>query len=115
MFEDLTTLDEVTGFVEHGYHGATGSPSWRSEGGPLPLAVAEPGPLMELAVMLAGHDGLTRQQLGEVFAALGAERFDRGIATMRAAGHEQETKERRPNSAGCQQVQVVFRCAADGR
>lgn len=95
MFEDITTLDDVRKalyFVDGRY----------------PLRAAEPGPLMERAVEITGEDGMTLQQLREVFSLLGKERFERGLRFMRDAGEVAEQRERRPNRAGRLQEQVVF-------
>jgi hypothetical protein len=112
LFGEIRSLDEMRAFIATGYSKAM--PPKRVFGGTgasekSPLAVAEPGPLMAHAVALAGPDGLTLQQLHDVFWLLGKERFDRGVATMRSGGQVTETKESRPNRVGRPQMQVVFR------
>jgi hypothetical protein len=64
----------------------------------LPLAVAEPGPLMTQAVGLAGPAGMTLRQLRELFDLLDARRFERGLVQLRA------------DRAGDLELQVVLRC-----
>jgi len=115
--DSLQTLDAVRRFVEEGYR-ASGDPhSRRNQGhtlgfgfewGKLPLAVAEPGVLIEQAVKLAGSDGITVQALREVFSLLRAERLERGLAYARGAGLIAERREKRPNRAGRPQEQVVL-------
>ena len=115
----LATLDEVQSFVAEGYR-ASGDPNsrWNRRGrslafgfewGCLPLAVAEPGPLIEHAVRLAGAEGLTLQEARRVFKHLGTDRFERGLKFARDAGSIDECREKRPNSAGRLQEQVVLR------
>ncbi len=113
MFENLTTLDEIRNAVSANYAAmapyrakALGVPF---NGGRLSLAVAEPGPLMEHAVSVVGSDGITLQELRDIFGPLGKERFDRGVKFMRDAGNVTERREKRPNRAGLAQSQVVFR------
>ncbi len=119
--DSLRTLDDVRRFVREGYRASqSGASKWASgrpldfgfEYGRLPLAIAEPGPLIERAVRLAGPDGLTLQQVREVFAELGSGRLDRGLAFARDAGVVQERRERRPNRAGRPQEQVVLSAPA---
>jgi hypothetical protein len=76
--------------------------------GRLPLAIAEPGALIERAVRLQASDGLTRQEALEVFKILGRERFDRGLAWAREAGRIQAVREQRPDRAGRTRLQVVL-------
>jgi len=76
----------------------------------LPLAGAEPGPLMTHAVGLAGPAGMTLQQLRELFDLLDTRRFERGLVQLRAGGGVVETAELRPDRAGDFQPQVVLRC-----
>lgn len=95
MFEEIRTLDDVRLAL-------------RLVDGSYPLHAAEPGPLMEHAVGLSGNDGLTTQQLREVFQVLGKERIERGLTFMRGAGEVVERHEKRPNRIGRQQEQVVF-------
>lgn len=120
-FAALQTLDDVREYVSEGYRalGAKGRlaralrearneppPRFEFEPGRLPLGLAEPGPLMERAVQVAGGDGITMRQLrDDVFAPLGAERFDQGLSQMRGVRKE---REKRPNRAGRMQEQVVF-------
>lgn len=120
MLEHLFTLDDVSRCVADGYWQIShepgsplGSPGLQHSQ-PLPLSVAEPGPLMERAVQIAGTDGLTLQQLRSVFARLGKERYDRGLAFMRHAGNVTEATERRPNRAGRLQAQVVLYASGCG-
>ena len=75
----------------------------------LPLAIAEPGPLMTHAVCLAGPAGITLQQLRKLFDLLDTRRFQRGLAQLRAGGGVAETTELRPDRAGAVQRQVVLR------
>lgn len=112
MFDELHTLDDVRRFVTGSYAAVMASRESLRGLPPLdrlPLAVAEPGPLMEHAVHLAGTEGVTRQELIEVFSLLGKERCERGLAFLRAGGRVVEATEHRPNSAGRQQAQLVFR------
>ncbi len=123
-FEQLVTLDDVRDFIAEGYRSA--SPTWSkwdrgrpleygfTKGGGLPLAVAEPGPLIEHAVHLAGPEGLTLQQARRVFDHLGKERFDRGLAFARGAGLIHERREKRTNRAGHPQEQVVLYIGEEG-
>ncbi len=110
IFDELRSLDDIQDFIGQGY-GAAG----RAGEGPLPLAVAEPGPLMEHAVMLSGADGLTRQQLLSVFERLGKERKERGLKTMEAGDRVSKSQEQRTNRAGRPQRQVVYRLTAEYR
>jgi hypothetical protein len=112
-FENLQTLDDVRQFVREGYRAAMGSPKgpplrFGFERGRLPLSVAEPGPLIEHAVRIAGQDGLTLQVVRWVFEPLGAERVNRGLAFARESGALYEARERRPNRSGRPQQQVVL-------
>jgi hypothetical protein len=75
----------------------------------LPLAVAEPGVLMERAVCVVGDDGLTRQELRRIFKPLSMERFARGLAYLRQQDSVTEQMEMRPNKAGRPQRQLVIR------
>ena len=107
-FEELRSLEDVEAFVARGYYMAVKAPLRSSDRPKLPLAVAEPGPLMEHAVALAGDDGLTMQELRRLFSRLGKERFDRGLELLRHGGAIAERRERRPNRGGRLQEQVVF-------
>lgn len=98
--DTLTTFDGIRQFIDDGYEAAIGDR--------LPSAVAEPGLLMEHAVMLAGESGLTLGQMRAVFGRLGQDRFDKGMATMRAAERITETREVQPNRVGRPRHQVVF-------
>jgi hypothetical protein len=115
----LRTLDDVRDFIREGYR-ASGDPKSRwnrdspqlaydFEWGRLPFEVAKPGLLIERAVHLADIDGLTLQQVRDVFEMLGKERLDRGMEFARGAGLIEETWEKRPNRAGRLQRQVVLR------
>jgi hypothetical protein len=115
----LRTLDDVRDFIREGYR-ASGDPSSRwnrdrpqlaygFEWGHLPTVVARPGPLIEHAVRIAGADGLTLQQVRDLFDMLGKERLDRGMEFARGAGLTEETWEKRANRAGRLQGQVVLR------
>ena len=115
----LRTLDDVRDFIGEGFR-ASGDPNSRwnrdrpqlaygFEWGGLPPIVAEPGLLIERAVRLAGSDGLTLQQLRDLFDMLGKERLDRGMEFARGAGLTEETWEKRPNRAGRLEGQVVLR------
>ena len=115
----LRTLDDVRDFVREGYR-ASGDPNSRSnrdrpqlaygfEWGHLPPIVAQPGLLIAHAVHLAGNDGLTLQQVRDLFDMLGKERLDRGMEFARGAGLTEETWEKRPNRAGRLQGQAVLR------
>lgn len=118
MFDELRTLEDVQRFVAHAYSvaGQRGQQTrlGKTYEGPLRLAVAEPGPLIEHAVRVAGSQGLTRQELRGVFWMLGKERWERGVGTMRAGGRVVEASERRLNRVGRPQQQVVFRWAGGG-
>jgi drug/metabolite transporter (DMT)-like permease len=74
----------------------------------LPLAVAEPGPLMTHAVRLAGPSGITLHQLRGLFDLLDARRFERGLLQLRAGGRVLETTEPRPDRWGAVRPQVVL-------
>ncbi len=76
----------------------------------LPLAIAEPGPLMTHVVCLAGPAGITLQQLRTLFDLLDTQRFERGLVQLRSGGRVVVTTELRPNRAGDVQPQVVLRC-----
>ena len=113
LFSQLRTLQEVWDYVWSGYAvtidarrrvmlGVRQEPR-------MPLAVAEPGPLMTHAVGLAGPAGITLQQLRELFDLLDTQRFERGLVQLRAGGSVVETTELRPNRAGDVQPQVVLR------
>ena len=115
----LRTLDDVRDFIREGYR-ASGDPNSRLnrdrpqlaygfEWGRLPTVVARPGLLIERAVRLAGSDGLTLQQVRDLFDMLGKERLDRGMEFARGAGLTEETWEKRANRAGRLQGQVVLR------
>lgn len=115
----LRTLDDVRDFIREGYR-ASGDPNSRwnrdrprlaygFEWGGLPTVVAEPGLLIERAVRLAGSDGLTLQQVRDLFDMLGKERLDRGMEFARGAGLTEETWEKRANRAGRLQRQDVLR------
>lgn len=112
QFDFLTTVEEVRVFVQYGYWAACATPlvplRFGFTHGRLPLAVAEPGPLIEHAVALGGQDGLTLQQVRDIFSPLGKERLDRGLAFARSSGRVEEQGERRPNRAGRLQEQVVL-------
>jgi hypothetical protein len=114
LFSQLRTLQDVWDYVWSGYAvtidarrrvmlGVRSDPR-------LPLAVAEPGPLMTHVVCLAGSAGITLQQLRELFDLLDARRFERGLVQLRAGGRVVETREPRLDRAGHVQPQVVFRC-----
>ena len=102
-FADVRTLEDVHAFINDAIRRAGGG----SAG--LPPAITEPGPLMAHAVKIAGAAGLTRAELEWLFANLGQARFERGLATMRAAKEVVESREPRPNSGGLYQWQVVYR------
>jgi hypothetical protein len=114
LFPQLRTLQDVREFVWNGYAvtidsrrrvmlGVRNDPR-------LPLAVAEPGPLMTHAVCLAGPGGITLRQLRELLDLLDARRFRRGLLQLRAGGRVAETRELRPDRAGDLRPQVVLRC-----
>ena len=113
LFPQLRTLQDVWDYVWSGFAvtidarrrvmlGARSEPS-------LPLAVAEPGPLMTHAVWLAGPAGMSLQQLRELFDLLDPRRFERGLVQLRASGRVVETTEPRANRAGDLELQVVLR------
>ena len=90
LFPQLRTLQDVREYVWSGYAvtidarrrvvlGVRRDPT-------LPLAVAEPGPLMAHAVGLAGPAGITLAQLRELFDLLDSRRFNRGLVQLRAGG-----------------------------
>jgi hypothetical protein len=113
LFPHLRTLQVVWDYVWSGYAVTTDARrrvmlGVRSEPR-LPLAVAEPGPLMTHAVGLAGPAGMTLQQLRELFDLLNTQRFERGLVQLRAGGDVAETTEPRPDRAGDLQPQVVLR------
>jgi hypothetical protein len=114
LFSELRTLQDVWDYVWSGYAitidarrrvmlGVRQEPR-------LPLAVAEPGPLMTHVVGLTGPAGITLPQLRELFDLLDARRFERGLVQLRAGGSVVETTELRPDQAGSVQTQVVLRC-----
>ncbi len=96
LFPQLRTLQDVWEYVWRGYAvtidarrrvmlGVRYEPR-------LPLAIAEPGPLMTHVVCLAGPAGITLQ------------------VQLRSGGRVVVTTELRPNRAGDVQPQVVLRC-----
>jgi hypothetical protein len=114
LFSELRTLQDVWDYVWNGYAvtidarrrvmlGVRQEPR-------LPLAIAEPGPLMTHVVGLAGPAGITLQQLRDLFDLLDKRRFERGLVQLRAGGSVVETTEPRPNRTGDVQPQVVLRC-----
>jgi hypothetical protein len=115
----LRTLDDVRDFIREGYRASGDRNSrWNRdrpqlaygfEWGGLPPFVAKPGLLIERAVHLAGSDGLTLQQVRDLFDMLGKERLDRGMEFARGAGLIEATWEKRANRAGRLQGQVVLR------
>jgi hypothetical protein len=114
LFPQLRTLQDVRDYVWSGY-AATIDARRRVMLGVrqeprLPLAVAEPGPLMTHAVCLAGPAGITLRQLRELFDLLDTRRFERGLVQLRAGGGVVETTEPRPNRSGHVELQVVLRC-----
>jgi hypothetical protein len=114
LFPQLRTLQDVWDYVWSGYAVTIDARrrvmlGVRSEPR-LPLALAEPGPLMTHVVGLAGPAGMTLQQLRELFDLLDTRRFERGLVQLRAGGAVVETTEPRPNRAGDVQPQVVLRC-----
>jgi hypothetical protein len=114
LFPKLRTLQDVWDYVWSGYAVTIDARrrimvGVRSEPR-LPLAVAEPGPLMTHAVYLAGPAGMTLQQLRELFDLLDNRRFERGLVQLRAGGGVVETTELRPDRAGALRPQVVLRC-----
>jgi hypothetical protein len=113
LFPKLRTLQDVWEYVWSGYAvtidarrrvmiGVRQEPR-------LPLAIAEPGPLMAHAVCLAGPAGLTLRQLRGLFDLLDTRRFERGLVQLRVGGGVVETTELRPGRAGEIQPQVVLR------
>ena len=115
--DSLRTLADVRRFVAEGCRASADPSSGRNLGHPLefgfawgelPLAVAEPGPLIEHAVKLAATNGLTLQELRDLFSQLGADRLDRGLVFARGTGLIVERHEKRPNRAGKMQEQVVL-------
>jgi hypothetical protein len=74
-----------------------------------PANVADPTPLMERVVTLAGPGGITRQNLLEVFEPLGKERKDRALEALRQSERVEAVTESRPSRAGRDQSQAVFR------
>jgi hypothetical protein len=76
----------------------------------LPLAVAEPKPLMAHVVCLADPAGIILHRLRELFDLLDTHRFERGLVQLQAGGSVVETREPRLDKAGDVQPRVVFRC-----
>jgi hypothetical protein len=114
LFPQLRTLQDVWDSVWSGYAVTIDARrrvmlGMRSEPR-LPLALAEPGPLMTHVVGLAGPAGMTLQQLRQVFDLLDTPRFERGLMQLRVGGGVVETPEPRPDRAGDLQPQVVLRC-----
>ena len=114
LFPQLRTLQDVWDYVWSGYAVTIDARrrvmlGVRSEPR-LPLALAEPGPLMTHVVGLAGPAGMTVQQLRELFDLLDTRRFGRGLVQLRAGGGVVETIEPRLDRAGDVQPQVVLRC-----
>jgi hypothetical protein len=114
LFPRLRTLQDVWDYVWSGYALTIDSRRRVMLGVrhdlTLPLAVAEPGPLMTHAVCLAGPAGITLQQLRSLFDLLDTQRFERGLVQLRAGGRVVETREPRPSQAGSVRRQIVFRC-----
>ena len=114
LFAQLRTLQDVWDYVWRGYAVTIDSRRRVMLGvrhePRLPLAIAEPGPLMAHAVCLAGPAGITIQQLRRLFDLLDTRRFERGLVQLGVDGSVVETREPRPDRAGSIQWQVVFRC-----
>jgi hypothetical protein len=113
LFARLRTLQDVWDYVWSGYAVTVDARRRvmlgdRSEPR-LPLAVAEPGPLMTHAVGLAGPAGMTLRQLRELFDLLDPRRFERGLVQLRAGGRVVETTAWRPGRAADLELQVVLR------
>ena len=114
----LDSLDDVRRFVAEAVR-AAGEPEGEGdqrpalgfglEWGDLAPAVAEPGPLVERAIALAGEEGLTLQQVRGLFGLLGRERLDRGLIYARDGGRIEQSREMRVNRTGTLQDQVVLR------
>lgn len=114
LFPQLRTLQDVWDYVWSGYAVTTDARrrvmiGVRPEPA-LPLAIAEPGPLMAHAIGLAGPAGMTLRELRELFDLLDTRRFERGLVQLRVGGGVVETTEPRPDRAGDLRPQVVLRC-----
>ncbi|MDQ2968770.1 MAG: hypothetical protein M3R37_10695 [Actinomycetota bacterium] len=108
-FANLLTLEDVEAFIANAYHMSVGAPLRCEDRPKLPLAVASPGPLMEHVVRLSGTEGLTLQELQQIFHQLGKKRYDEGLVMLREFDSITEARERRPNKAGRPEEQVVLR------
>ena len=103
VVDHLGTIETITDYIEESYEQAIDLRE------PLPVAVAEPGPLIARVIRLAGPNGITRQRLLDIFHLIGTERVERGLDTMLAGGAIQSHVEQRPSAAGRQQRQIVYR------
>jgi hypothetical protein len=112
LFAELHSLTDVEAFLREAAHDAQESTRWadpNERGADLPLALAEPGPLMVKAVELAGPDGMTRAALLELFEPVGADRTQRGIDQMRASQRVLTCRVSRSDGVGPRQRLTVYR------
>jgi hypothetical protein len=114
---ELHTLDDVREFILKGYRQAN-PPRQLTRAAPpaqkLPLAVAEPAALIARAVEISGPEGISGQELRQLFGMLGADRYDRGLKLARDAMTIDWTYEKRPNRVGRMQQQDIFRSPTKG-
>ena len=103
VIDHLGTIETIKEYIDESYKDAIDLRE------PLPTAVAEPGPLIARVIRLAGPNGITRQRLLDIFHVVGKEQVQRGLDTMLAGGSIQGHTEERPNAAGREQRQTVYR------
>ncbi len=103
VVDHLGTIETITDYIDESYEHAIDLRE------PLPVAVAEPGPLIARVIRLAGPNGITRQRLLDIFHLVGKERVQRGLDTMLAGGAIQSHVEQRPSATGREQRQTVYR------
>jgi hypothetical protein len=101
--DDLNTIEAVKDYLNESYDHAIDLRE------PLPVALAEPGPLIARVVRLAGPNGITRQRLFDIFYLLGTDRVERGLETMLAGGAVRGDIEERTSAVGRVQRQTVYR------
>ena len=103
VIDHLSTIETIKDYINESYEHAIDLRE------PLPVAVAEPGPLMVRVIRLAGPNGITRQRLLDIFHVVGKEQVQPGLDTMLAGGSIKGHIEQRPDAEGHEQRQTVYR------